>query len=110
MIQKYELLSDEDVRSFNSKYGKMGITTGYDLFGSPVLYVDTILLGTVDRNQHPKNEGRKRRRISPESCAEARRLKAEGMSVRQIAQTLSISIGAVSKITGNGNRTISDTK
>ena len=44
MIEKYELISENDIRMFNSQLEKIGITAGHDLLGSPVVYVDHNLL------------------------------------------------------------------
>ncbi|MBQ9329274.1 MAG: hypothetical protein IJ225_12180 [Solobacterium sp.] len=47
MIETFEVINENDIQRFNSQIGAIGITIGYDLLGSPVLYVDHKILENV---------------------------------------------------------------
>lgn len=96
MAKTYRLDHPEDVLTLNRLLNPFGIHFEYDLMNHIYLLVDENALKLL------KAAGGRPRKISPETREKARRLKAEGMSVRRIAEKLSLSIGTVSNITGKG--------
>jgi len=99
MIKKYELISEKDIRSFNSEIGKIGIIIDFDLLGSPVIYVDYRLL----KESLGIKTKAKRSFISEEKKQKVRDLHMSGVNYRNIAKETEISLGSVSKIISEGH-------
>lgn len=97
MIETYELASEDDIRLLNSQIGKIGITAGHDLLGSPVIYVDHKLLsesfGTKPRI--------KRQYVTEEIKQKVIALHASGANYRSISKETGISLGSITKIISN---------
>ena len=94
MIKKFELISEADVRSFNSEMEKIGIIVSYDLLGSPVIYVNYNLLKETAEFKLKA----KRSHISDETKQKVRELHMSGMNYRDIVRETEISLGSISKI------------
>lgn len=94
MIETFEVINEKDIQNFNSRIGKIGITVGHDLLGSPVIYVDHKLL---EKSFGIKSAG-KRKHITDELKAEVLSLHSSGMNYRKIAEATGISLGSITKI------------
>ena len=94
MIEKYELISENDIHRFNSQFEKIGITAGHDLLGSPVVYVDHNLL----RKSLGVKLAAKRRYITEEAKQKVIELRFAGKNYRSISKETGISLGSITKI------------
>ena len=94
MIEKYELISENDIRMFNSQFEKIGITAGHDLLGSPVVYVDYKLL----RESFQIKTAIKRKYITEETKQKVIELRFVGKNYRSISKETGISLGSITKI------------
>ena len=94
MIEKYELISENDIRMFNSQLEKIGITAGHDLLGSPVIYVDHNLL----RKSLGVKLTPKRKYITEEGKQKVIELRSAGKNYRNISKETGISLGAITNI------------
>jgi DNA-binding NarL/FixJ family response regulator len=93
MSKIYRIETPEDVSRLNKQLNQYGIHFEYDLFDRVFLIIDNYELQKIPSAEE------KSRKISEKTREEVLRLKAEGATVRQIADKLSISIGSVSNIT-----------
>ena len=87
-----------DYIELNNHLNEYGIYFEFDLFNQVYLYLDTNKLGklTFRRGRPPK--------ISENTRKAALQMKEDGLSVRQIAKNLSISVGSVSGITSSSSK------
>jgi len=94
MIEKYELISEDDIHIFNSRFEKIGITAGHDLLGSPVVYVDHNLL----KESLGVKLTAKRKYITEEIKQKVIDLHLAGKNYRSISKETGISIGSITNI------------
>jgi hypothetical protein len=94
MIETFEVINEKDVQNFNTKIGKIGITVGHDLLGSPVIYVDYKRL----EDSFGLKSAEKRGRITEEMRTEVLSLHSSGMNYRKISEITGISLGSITKI------------
>lgn len=94
MIETFEVINEKDIQDFNSKIGKIGITVGHDLLGSPIIYVDYKIL----EDSFGLRPAGKRTRITEEMRAEVLSLHSSGMNYRKISEITGISLGSITKI------------
>lgn len=94
MDKQFDLLSSDDCEELNRLLNKFGVHIEHDLFDRPYVLIDyqTYKSGVIQTGGRPK-------KISKETRNKAIILKKKGMTVRDIAIRLGISIGSVSSIT-----------
>ena len=94
MDKQFDLLSSDDCEELNRLLNKYGVHFEHDLFERPYVLIDyqTYESGILKTGGRPK-------KIPEKTRNKAITLKNEGMTVRDIAALLSISIGSVSSIT-----------
>jgi hypothetical protein len=99
MTTIYELENPDDVSRMNKLLNQYGIHFEYNLLNQLYVIVDKRML------QRNSQATAKPRKITKETRIEVLRMRAEGATVRQIAEKLSISIGSVSNILKDASST-----
>lgn len=95
MNKKYDLNDPSALAELNQMTNQYGIHFEQNLFDRPYVLIDCVVFQKIQKH----GNGGRPEKITENIRLKAKKLKASGMSVRQIASILSISIGSVSAIT-----------